>query len=511
MSSTALEPKQVSEVQVGLTPHTSIDADLAKDRQVIRANFRFAYQIIRVALVVLVCDLFAVAVSAGISLAVTTLVLGYSIQPSLAFTCVGILVLAEMMGLWLLDLYPPVGIHPATELKHLTKTTLLVGIAITSCIFAFSLSSAAIAFTAICFFCLLFSLPFFRSVSRSLTRRTGISIPFFFLGDREKVLDTFRDMHRFGWPLMKPAGRFEDLTHRKEFRQQVTIDDAFELEFERQAEYLGGPENLATCAQEQNVFWLLRVPSEVESTPRATFPREVLISRTENQASSSSSLVSIGMANGVHTEDSLLVSNQVFAKRLIDVLLSAGACLALAPVFASIAVLIRLTSRGEVMFASPRVGRGGKIFRAWKFRTMVTNADEVLQRYLIENPEIRAEYELDLKLKHDPRITWIGRFLRKTSLDELPQLYNVLLGEMSLVGPRPMLESERRKYGPIYDDYLRVTPGITGLWQVSGRNDTSYADRLKYVRVYVRDWTPWMDFYILLRTIKTVLFCEGAY
>ena len=162
------------------------------------------------------------------------------------------------------------------------------------------------------------------------------------------------------------------------------------------------------------------------------------------------------------------------------------------------------------MFSHKRIGLGGRRFHAWKFRSMVPNAPQILQKYLDENPELRAEWELNQKLKNDPRITWIGKIIRRTSLDELPQLFNVFLGHMSLVGPRPIVDEEIRRYGQTFRQYLRVTPGITGLWQISGRNNTTYEERLAYDEYYVQNWSPWLDLYILLRTFKTVLLCEGA-
>jgi Undecaprenyl-phosphate galactose phosphotransferase WbaP len=195
----------------------------------------------------------------------------------------------------------------------------------------------------------------------------------------------------------------------------------------------------------------------------------------------------------------------------LDIVVSATALLVLSPLILFIAAAIKLTSRGPVLFSHERIGRGEEMFRAWKFRSMVSNAQQVLTDYLATHPELLNEWNRDHKLKRDPRVTWIGRILRKTSLDELPQLWNVLVGEMSLVGPRPIVKDEIAKYGDTYADYLRVSPGITGLWQISGRNNTSYTQRLALDEYYVRNWSPWLDLYILFRTIKTVLFCEGAY
>ena len=142
---------------------------------------------------------------------------------------------------------------------------------------------------------------------------------------------------------------------------------------------------------------------------------------------------------------------------------------------------------------------------------MVTNADQVLQAHLDESPELRAEWEATFKLQNDPRITSAGRFLRKTSLDELPQLWNVLVGEMSLVGPRPIIAEEIQRYRDSFRSYLLVSPGITGFWQVSGRNLTTYERRIELDEFYVHNWSVWFDVYILCRTVKTVLLREGAF
>jgi Undecaprenyl-phosphate galactose phosphotransferase WbaP len=185
--------------------------------------------------------------------------------------------------------------------------------------------------------------------------------------------------------------------------------------------------------------------------------------------------------------------------------------LLLMPLLFYIAVAVKMSSRGPVLYANDRIGRDGRRFRMWKFRSMFTNGDEVLENYLDTYPEIREEYETTQKLKWDPRITRIGRFIRKTSLDELPQLWNVLTGDMSLVGPRPILLEEEAKYGEYYWLYTMVSPGITGLWQVSGRSNTSYEERLQLVAYYVRNWSLWLDIYLLLKTIRIVLFGRGAY
>ena len=182
--------------------------------------------------------------------------------------------------------------------------------------------------------------------------------------------------------------------------------------------------------------------------------------------------------------------------------------IAIFPILVLIALAIKLGSRGPVFFRQNRIGRGGQTIHILKFRTMVRNAEEVLQTYLQENPDLREEWEADQKLRNDPRITKVGAWLRKTSLDELPQLWNVVWGEMSLVGPRPIVDDEIVKYGSAFISYTRVRPGMTGLWQVSGRNDLSYKQRVHLDRFYICNWSTWLDILILAKTFPVVL--QGA-
>jgi Undecaprenyl-phosphate galactose phosphotransferase WbaP len=214
---------------------------------------------------------------------------------------------------------------------------------------------------------------------------------------------------------------------------------------------------------------------------------------------------------GIRTTEQLSLPAPRFAKRMIDSILTLVALITLLPLLLVIALVVRLTSKGPVFYSQPRLGQNETHFRAWKFRTMVADADAALANHLASNPTARREWQQDHKLKRDPRITTIGRILRKTSLDELPQLWNVLQGEMSLVGPRPIIDEEIRKYGDAYEIYSRVRPGITGLWQVSGRNNTTYQERVALDVFYVRNWSLWLDLYILASTVRVVVLQEGAY
>ncbi|WP_419193856.1 exopolysaccharide biosynthesis polyprenyl glycosylphosphotransferase [Novipirellula herctigrandis] len=199
-------------------------------------------------------------------------------------------------------------------------------------------------------------------------------------------------------------------------------------------------------------------------------------------------------------------------KRLSDLAICIPTIILLAPVGLLIAFLIRRADPGPVFFGHKRIGQHGRVFRAWKFRSMVVNAEGVLQQYLTDHPELRAEWEADQKLRNDPRvIPGIGGFLRKWSLDEFPQMWNILVGEMSLVGPRPIIENEIAKYSENYFAYSHMSPGLTGLWQVSGRNDTTYDERVTLDGFYAKNWTPWLDLLIILKTPAAVFGSRGAY
>ncbi len=199
-------------------------------------------------------------------------------------------------------------------------------------------------------------------------------------------------------------------------------------------------------------------------------------------------------------------------KRALDILLTVLGGVVLLPLLALLGLLVYLDSRGgKVFYKDKRMGRDNRLFSCVKFRTMVPDAEDRLQRLLDEDPVAREEYELYHKLRDDPRITRVGNFLRKTSLDELPQLWNVLRGDMSLVGPRPYLPRESEDIGGTQNEILRVPPGITGPWQVSGRSSTSFGDRVRMDAYYVRDWSVWLDILLLARTVGSVLLSKDAY
>jgi exopolysaccharide production protein ExoY len=198
-------------------------------------------------------------------------------------------------------------------------------------------------------------------------------------------------------------------------------------------------------------------------------------------------------------------------KRMIDIILAVSGIVLLAPLLIICFVLTVATSPGPALFRHRRVGFKGRYFDCLKFRTMVTDAPERLSRLLEKDPVAAAEWEINHKLRHDPRVTVIGDILRKSSLDELPQLFNVLRGDMSIVGPRPVTEDELERYDSSVGAYLACRPGITGLWQVSGRSTTTYSKRVACDAYYSRNWSMALDVKILIVTIPSLLVSDGAF
>lgn len=199
------------------------------------------------------------------------------------------------------------------------------------------------------------------------------------------------------------------------------------------------------------------------------------------------------------------------AVRALDIFVSLAAILWLAPLLLVVALIIKFSDGGSILFAQPRIGRGGKMFRCFKFRTMVVDAETRLAEILASDPAARAEWDRDHKLRKDPRIIPIGSFMRKWSLDELPQFFNVLMGDMSIVGPRPIVSSEAHRYGRYIENYRKLRPGITGLWQISGRNDVSYRRRVACDVVYGRSKSLVTDVRIIVMTAFVVVTARGSY
>lgn len=239
----------------------------------------------------------------------------------------------------------------------------------------------------------------------------------------------------------------------------------------------------------------------------------ILSVQTDKQLPVENNIIKFDDNNKVLEQKEKKTFNEItysFLKRTVDITASAAALLLLSPVFLVTSLAIRKDSDGPAMFTQKRIGKDGKLFEIYKFRTMVPDADKKLFEMLEKDEKAREEYKLNKKLKHDPRITKVGNFLRKTSIDELPQLINVLKGDMSLVGPRPYLPREINDMGSYYDTIIESKPGITGLWQVSGRSNTTFEERLHFDKEYNEKKSFTYDMGLLVKTVGSVVKGDGA-
>jgi bacterial sugar transferase family protein len=199
--------------------------------------------------------------------------------------------------------------------------------------------------------------------------------------------------------------------------------------------------------------------------------------------------------------------NYMSVKRVFDLVISTIGLIILSPIFLILAIIVKLDSKGPVFFAHTRYGKNGKKFKMYKFRTMYENAQDMINDF---TPEQMKEWKENFKLQDDPRITKVGKFLRKTSLDELPQIVNIMKGDLSIIGPRPVIEEELEKYGESKEKFLSVTPGLTGYWQANGRSSTTYEQRMEMELYYIDHISPKLDFKIFFKTIESVIKKEGA-
>ena len=247
------------------------------------------------------------------------------------------------------------------------------------------------------------------------------------------------------------------------------------------------------------------------STIMTSYRYTIAVAKSQSSFTCSQQLKDIAGIIGFASTHNLTFKTNLVIKRLLDIFIILFFLPILLPLFIILIILTKLTSRGPVFYGHKRVGKNGKEFKCWKFRSMCKDADKLLDDILKNNPEMRAEWEKERKFQNDPRVTKFGKFLRKTSLDELPQLINILIGQMSFVGPRPVTEPELERYGEFRDYVLSVTPGLSGMWQTSGRSDTEYEERITLDLYYIQNWSIWLDIWILIKTVYVVLKGRGAY
>jgi Undecaprenyl-phosphate galactose phosphotransferase WbaP len=418
---------------------------------------------------------------------------------------IGLLLFAAGYGLF--GLYPGIGHNPVREIRQLTQATTLVFVLFATLLFLFKEGGTYSRFVFLIGWILaLLLVPLARTVIRRwFGKKVWWGYPVAVFGSGEIALNVVRGLKSRPEMGLHPVAVFQD----DEAGSSAFLGVAIRGDFHSAPLYakrLGlhhaiiavpgiiGPELIRLIETHANVFRRIYVMPGLEEF-------------------SSFGIETRDICNSVTLElrRSLLDPVNQFVKRLIDQSLSVTLGILLLPVMLAIIVIIRLESPGNALFFHRRIGHGGRQFRMWKFRTMRQDGNRILEEYLSIHPEERDEWEEKRKLRNDPRITRVGRILRKTSLDELPQLWNVLRGDMSMVGPRPIVADEATKYSEWFDHYCRVVPGLTGLWQVSGRSDTDYKKRVDLDSYYVRNWSPWFDIYLLARTVRVVFKGEGAY
>lgn len=439
---------------------------------------------------------------------------------------------ALAFGYGAFGLYPGIGINPVIETRQAVISSTAVFAVAVIALGAVQPAMGGLLVLALAWLFSVVVLPAGRMAGRAaFSRWKWWRQPIVILGNGERAHQVAARLRRWRTLGLEPIGHVD---RQKDGGNGRPADGLG---------YVGSPGQVAELIARRGIRWaILALPEENGTKGRRNseellaaashFPHLLVVDETCTLPSLWSQTVDIDGRPGTPGQSSVGARRQPVArgrhtrratgarkpsvwrclKRAFDVVASGTLILLVSPIFLLIAVLIRLMSPGPVLYSQERVGRYGHPFRAWKFRTMRPDADRLLKEYLSAHPELREEWASNHKLKDDPRvIPGIGRILRHYSLDEMPQLWNVLCGEMSLVGPRPIVEEEIPKYADDFSLYVQVPPGITGLWQISGRNNTTYARRVSLDSYYVRNWSPWLDYYILLRTIKTVVLREGAY
>jgi Undecaprenyl-phosphate galactose phosphotransferase WbaP len=406
-------------------------------------------------------------------------------------------------------LYPNLPLSPAGELRQLSIVTSLIFLGLGTMTF---LSQTGIAVSRgvllIGWASALVLVPMGRAVVRTtLSSRAWWGYPVVVLGAGKTAAKVIRLMQRQPELGLKPVAVLDDDVHSHQ-RELLGVPVVGKLDM---IEALGRQHDVPYALLAQSDIDPSRLDALIDRFDRI-FSHLAVIPPLNRFSSLWVSPVDFGGVLGLEVRHRLMDPGRMMLKRLVDIGLVWLFSPLLFLLIGLIAILIKLDDpNGPAFYSQMRIGEGGRKFKVWKFRTMRRSADRILRRYLRQHPELRAEWEQTHKLRVDPRITRMGWLLRRTSLDELPQLWNVVLGQMSLVGPRPIVDDEVKHYGREFELFKKTKPGITGLWQVSGRNNLSYAERVALDVYYVRNWSVWLDLYLLSRTVFAVLFCRGAY
>jgi Undecaprenyl-phosphate galactose phosphotransferase WbaP len=410
------------------------------------------------------------------------------------------------LAYWPAGLYPGTGLHPVLEMRQVTKVNTIAFLAAAvAVLFGTGPGRAGnAAFFAVAWLASLPLVPFSRIFVRKLcARRDWWGYPTLVISSGGTAAALARVLLKSPHSGLRPAAVVDLAGEGSGGTERLPVLEPSEV-----------TQFLQSSGVRHAVAWLPDLSrGEVAAVLdyfSARVPHLVLVTNLGELPTLWNASRACGALNGTELRNGLMLVLPRLVKRVIDLAVASAALAVASPLFAVIALVIKLTSRGPVFYGHKRIGLQGRTFKAWKFRSMCVNGDEVLAAHLASNPAARAEWQRDQKLRDDPRVTAAGRVLRRLSLDELPQLWNVLAGDMSLVGPRPIVTAEVEKYGKVFPLVKGVKPGITGLWQVSGRNNTTYEQRVRLDQYYVRNWSPWLDVYILAKTVSVVITRDGA-
>jgi Undecaprenyl-phosphate galactose phosphotransferase WbaP len=490
-------------------------ANATSDAVATRLANRSSFQDINTSIPLAIADVLSVGLCLVAGLLATNLVLGQVQQQRLdiagsLFLSLLVLPIAHLAGL-----YPGQGLGSIVEFRQLARSLMATFIVFAG-IGWFQFPEARLPYLAAVFLGFVASLPV-AMVVRSLARRLACRCPWWgapvlIVAEPSRGVDLAKRMLNEVEQGLKPVGLLLNPEHYWSF-EKLGIECGVPCFDIRQT---------SEVAEKLGATWVVVSPcANRETTPAldsalASIPNRIMLSSSQLDMGIWDEIFCVGSHTGLRFGGAQSSSLKLSFKRFIDVVLTLGVMIAGFPVLVAICSLVRLSSRGPIFYSQKRIGRGGKEFNAWKFRSMQQNADKVLEQYLAENPAARREWDETHKLANDPRVTQIGKFLRATSFDELPQLWNVLVGEMSLVGPRPIIDSPRydaayiHEYTDEFEAYKTVRPGLTGLWQVRCRNNGVYELRIYWDMYYIRNWCIWLDLYLIMRTVKTVVFREGA-
>ena len=413
-------------------------------------------------------------------------------------------------GLFLLifliaGMYPGLGIGPVEELRRLTISTSLGSLVLMALTFyvrsEFSWSRAVLGLT---WLLLLVSLPLMRKVARRLAVLARLwGIPVVIVGEglgADRIFASLSRNRLIGfWPVLCVM--------------TTSLEDVFPPASEQERQVWDGKAlfkdiEIAVIVPQQAPLGAVK---NVLLDRTHQFKRVIVMFDEARFGSVWFSPLHLVEQLGLEVTQQLGDPTQRLIKRCIDLILIIVSLPIFLPIFLLIALAIKLDSQGPVLYSQKRVGHNGREINIWKFRSMVVDAEELLKTSLAEDAEMRAEWEQNFKFKQDARITRVGKFLRRSSLDELPQIWNVLKREMSLIGPRPIVDEEIALYGEDFAIYKQVLPGMTGMWQISGRNNLSYEERVGLDVYYVQNWSIWLDIHILMHTVVTALQGDGAY